>query len=269
MLKSLAIIIALFLVSFVTLISCNTATKKIETVIQKPKGKYADQLILKEDKKERECDKIRGILLGDQLWANQNLNVKTFANGDSILFAKDKVSWMKAGLNHTSAYYIDEISGDVYYNYYVLNDKRRLLNENWEIPDQFDWAFLAEFFGSKVYLDGDYPSMLTFDVKNNLFAKSIFAEGVFNKEFNFEVSGFNAQPARLIAEDGYMPPEETNYCYYWTDGKDKNQSDPIVFKISKYFTSGHVIKFASKGDGYLIRPIYKGNSAEMGAWIQN
>ncbi|MEY4571403.1 MAG: hypothetical protein RLZ10_607 [Bacteroidota bacterium] len=269
MLKSLVKINLMFLASSFILVSCSTETKKKENVIQKIQGKPVDRLIAKEEKKERECDKIRGILLGDQLWANQNLNVKTFANGDLILFAKDKVSWMKAGLNHTPAYYIDEISGDVYYNYYVLNDKRRLLNENWEIPDQFDWAFLAEFFGSKVYLDRDFPSMLTFEVKNNLLAKSIFAEGVFNKEFNFEVSGFNAQPARLIAEDGYMPPEETNYCYYWTDGQDKNKTDPLVFKLSKYFTYDHVIEVANMGDGYLIRPIYKGSSAEMGAWIEN
>ncbi len=95
------------------------------------------------------------IIIGDQIWSSENLNVVTFMNGDEILECKTEKEWKKAGKNFIPAYCSynfkndhDPIHGKLY-NWFALNDPRSLTPVGWTIPSEDDWSVLITFLGEK------------------------------------------------------------------------------------------------------------------------
>lgn len=97
--------------------------------------------------------KLRGIKLGDQVWAAANLDVVTFRNGDSIPQVRSREEWEKAGKEKRPAwcyYENDAVSGKVYgrlYNWYAVNDPRGLCPESWHVPTNEEWITLENHLG--------------------------------------------------------------------------------------------------------------------------
>ena len=95
------------------------------------------------------------VLIGEQVWMAQNLNVDKFRNGDPIPEAKTKEEWVKAGENKQPAwcYYKYEAAyGEKYgklYNWYAVNDPRGLAPKGWRIPSDDDWGRLIDYLGSE------------------------------------------------------------------------------------------------------------------------
>jgi uncharacterized protein (TIGR02145 family) len=93
------------------------------------------------------------VKIGEQIWMATNLNVETFANGDSIPEARTKAEWREASNNRKPAwcyYNNDPANGEKYgklYNWYAVNDPRGLAPEGWRIPIDTDWYQLALFLG--------------------------------------------------------------------------------------------------------------------------
>jgi uncharacterized protein (TIGR02145 family) len=93
------------------------------------------------------------VVIGNQTWMAENLNVATFRNGDPIPEAKTDEEWIKAGKNKQPAwcyYNNDPKNGHKYgklYNWHAVNDKRGLAPEGWNIPSQDDWSILVEYLG--------------------------------------------------------------------------------------------------------------------------
>ncbi len=71
-------------------------------------------------------------LFGTQKWTTANLNVSSFANGDSIFEARSAEEWEKAGVDQKPVwcnYDNDPNNGAKYgklYNWYSVNDPRGL-----------------------------------------------------------------------------------------------------------------------------------------------
>jgi uncharacterized protein (TIGR02145 family) len=93
------------------------------------------------------------VAVGNQIWMNKNLNVNTFQNGDPIFEAKTKEDWMKCDSLKQPAwcYYENNPSNDSLYgkmyNWYAVNDPRKLAPAGWHVASDNEWLTMLEFLG--------------------------------------------------------------------------------------------------------------------------
>ena len=93
------------------------------------------------------------VVIGNQTWMAENLNVSTFRNGDSIPEAKTLEKWKEAEEKKQPAWsYFDNnrTNGDKYgklYNWYAVNDTRGLPPPGYHIPTDTEWKNLSKFLG--------------------------------------------------------------------------------------------------------------------------
>lgn len=98
-------------------------------------------------------DSNEGILVGEQVWMSENLNVDKFRNGDPIPEAKTDLEWNLAAVNHLPAwcyYDNDPDNGERFgkiYNWYAISDSRGIAPEGWRVPTETDWLRLADYLG--------------------------------------------------------------------------------------------------------------------------
>jgi uncharacterized protein (TIGR02145 family) len=91
------------------------------------------------------------IKIGNQEWITRNLDVDRFRNGDFIPHVESNEEWKKAGENGQPAwcyYDNDPENGKKYgklYNWYAVNDPRRLAPESWHVPTDEEWTSLVKF----------------------------------------------------------------------------------------------------------------------------
>ena len=97
------------------------------------------------------------VVIGNQTWMTQNLNVSTFRNGDPIPEARTNEEWEKAGKESKPAwcYYDNDPKNDPkygkLYNWYAVNDPRGLAPSGWHISTDAEWMVLIEFLGGELY----------------------------------------------------------------------------------------------------------------------
>lgn len=95
------------------------------------------------------------VVVGDQQWISQNLNVDHFANGDPITMVRTKEEWKLAGEKKIPAwcyYNNDPSNGDTYgklYNWYAVHDPRSLAPKGWHVPNETDWNMLIDYLGGE------------------------------------------------------------------------------------------------------------------------
>ncbi len=96
------------------------------------------------------------VTIGKQVWSTTNLDVTSFRNGDAIPHAKTEEEWKKAGENRQPAwcyYNNDSANGIKYgklYNWYAVNDARRIAPKDWHIPSDKEWTALTNYLGGEV-----------------------------------------------------------------------------------------------------------------------
>jgi uncharacterized protein (TIGR02145 family) len=93
------------------------------------------------------------VKIGNQQWMVANLNVSRFRNGDPIPQAKTAREWEQAGKQQRPAWCYFENDprhckkyGKLY-NWYAVNDPRGLAPKGWRLPNNEDWAELADRYG--------------------------------------------------------------------------------------------------------------------------
>lgn len=95
------------------------------------------------------------VLIGNQIWANVNLNTTTFRNGDQIQEAKTSEEWELANQERRPVwchYDNDPLNGAKYgkiYNWYAVIDPRGLAPNGWHIPSKDAWNDLFDYLGSQ------------------------------------------------------------------------------------------------------------------------
>ena len=104
------------------------------------------------------------INIGNQIWMVENLNVDKFRNGDPIPHCKTIEEWTEAGYEGKPAwcYYENNTEkGNIYgklYNWYAVNDPRRLEPAGWHVPTDEEWKVLEMVLGmSRAEVDGFGP----------------------------------------------------------------------------------------------------------------
>ena len=90
------------------------------------------------------------VKIGNQWWMAENLKVTQFRNGDEIPNVFNGKAW--AGIDNSALCFYDNdmINADTYgalYNWFAVNDARKIEPEGWHIPSDEEWATLIEYLG--------------------------------------------------------------------------------------------------------------------------
>lgn len=88
------------------------------------------------------------VIIGDQEWTLNNLDVTTFRNGDPIPQVTDPVEWSNLTTPAWCYYNNDPTNGAKYgklYNWYAVMDSRGLAPQGWHIPSLQEWENLLDY----------------------------------------------------------------------------------------------------------------------------
>src|SRR5436190_21272120 len=81
------------------------------------------------------------VKIGDQWWMAENLKVKKYSNGTSILNGQDSIDWVQS----TGAYCLydnNTSSPGLLYNWFTVTDISNIAPAGWHIPTDEEWKTL-------------------------------------------------------------------------------------------------------------------------------
>ncbi len=90
------------------------------------------------------------IKIGDQWWLAENLRVTHYRNGDAIPNIKDNTAWSTLSTGAYCAYNNDNGNIETYgvlYNWYAVDDSRKIAPAGWHVPTDADWKELEMYLG--------------------------------------------------------------------------------------------------------------------------
>lgn len=142
------------------------------------------------------------VKIGNQVWMNENLNVRTFRNGDTILLCTSHEAWRNAGEQRIPAmvyYDFSDYFGSKHgalYNAWAVMDERGLAPDGWHIPsaDEVDSLF------------GDFPLQPAYlsVPGNQVDGTGPWFTTMYSAREQRDSLGFHAYPAGEIP--GYLEP---------------------------------------------------------------
>jgi uncharacterized protein (TIGR02145 family) len=86
------------------------------------------------------------VKIGNQWWMAENLKVKSFSDGTLIRNAESDMNW-KEELAGFSLYRNDVNSPGLLYNWFAVNDVRKIAPAGWHVATESDWQNLETFLG--------------------------------------------------------------------------------------------------------------------------
>jgi len=139
-------------------------------------------------------------------WMTRNLDVATYANGDTIPMVTDAAAWaaLTTGAycyyNNDSATYA-AVYGKLY-NWYAINDSRGLAPDGYHVPSEFEWSTLGTALGGNSSAGGWMKEIGT----ANWNAPNTGATNY---------SNFTARPGGYRDANGVFH-QEGDFGYWWT-----------------------------------------------------
>ena len=189
------------------------------------------------------------IMIGDYSWMMENLDVTTFANGDTIPQAKTKAEWLKAIENRQPAWcYYDNQSEPKYgklYNWFAVNDSRRLGRGQNELPSVEAWKNLIEELGGTYKASDKMKSLKGWDKPKDFYGD---ANGS-----NF--SGFCGLPGGYRNTEGAF--ESVKYLGIWWTSSPNGYEEAYCYQLSYDDDASLKDKSALKSCGFSVRLCYQ------------
>ena len=107
----------------------------------------------------------QGVRIGGQIWMKENLRVSRYNNGDLIPIETDNTAWVGLTTGGRSWYDNDSTTyenpyGNLY-NWYAVNDSRKLCPEGWHVPTDAEWTTLITYLGGDLVAGGVMKSTVT------------------------------------------------------------------------------------------------------------
>ncbi len=164
------------------------------------------------------------VIIGNQEWTSENLNVEHYRNGDIIPQVQDWNTFFNLTTGAWCYYEHIWANGRSYgklYNWYAVSDSRGLAPEGWHIPSEEEWKQLEDALGGYLLAGGKLKA-------TTLWAKP-------NKGATNE-SGFTALPGGIRQAEGY--PTMDYYGYFWSSSESN-----ILFAWSRVLNSHDVSVF--------------------------
>jgi uncharacterized protein (TIGR02145 family) len=93
------------------------------------------------------------LVIGTQVWLQENLKVTHYRNGDSIPVVSDSIAWGKLTTGACCDYGNLPVNGTIYgklYNWYAIEDYRRIAPSGWHVSTDADWAELSNSLGGEL-----------------------------------------------------------------------------------------------------------------------
>jgi len=106
---------------------------------------------------------LASVVIGDQKWSAQNLNVTKYRNGDDIIEVTDPTAWAALTTGARCWYNNDPATDTMLYNWYAVNDPRGLAPQGWWIPTQYEWQQLSTYLGGDTISGGHLKEQETFN----------------------------------------------------------------------------------------------------------
>lgn len=94
------------------------------------------------DGNEYEADTV-----GTQIWMTENLKASRYNNGDSITGNLSLIDWMNFTEGAYAVFQDVAVNNTIYgklYNWYAVNDPRRICPAGWHIPSDHEWKILIQ-----------------------------------------------------------------------------------------------------------------------------
>ena len=133
------------------------------------------------------------VVIGTQVWMEENLKTTKYRNGDSIPNVIDPSNWESLTTGAYCWYNNDASYKSIYgalYNGFVLNDSRNIAPVGWHLPSDDEWKTLEKFLGMNSWdLDNE---IWRYSGDVGMKIKSI--SGWANNSNGDNSSGFNALP---------------------------------------------------------------------------
>jgi len=97
------------------------------------------------------------ITIGTQVWMVENLKTTKYRNGASIPNVSTNAQWEVLGTGAYCNYNNDVLNANTYgrlYNWFAVNDSRKLAPEGWHISSYADWYTLINYLGGESVAGG-------------------------------------------------------------------------------------------------------------------
>jgi len=153
------------------------------------------------------------IKIGNQWWMAENLKVTHYNDGAEVPNITDMADWKNTTNGACCSYYNDSNHLSTYgllYNWYAVNDIRKLAPEGWHIPTDEEWKQLEIYLGLSESEADEYGARGT-DEGSKLKSTS----GWHNDGNGTDESGFTALPGGNRNDLGTFG-EITKKSQFWT-----------------------------------------------------
>jgi uncharacterized protein (TIGR02145 family) len=93
------------------------------------------------------------IKIGTQVWMAENLKTTKYSNGSNIPKINDNTAWSNMTTGARCYYNNDSTTNKAIYgglyNYYAVNDSRKISPIGWHIPTYAEWTILVNYLGGE------------------------------------------------------------------------------------------------------------------------
>jgi uncharacterized protein (TIGR02145 family) len=193
------------------------------------------------------------VKIGNQWWMAENLNVKRYRNGDTIINVGNRLDSAIWNRTITGAYYQGSIG--LLYNWYAAGDQRNIAPAGWHVPTDDEWKELEMQVGMSKE-DADKINWRGADEGNKLKIQGEGSSVWSNPTNKYEVwgtneSGFSATGDGCVMFNGILGQPGANYeGFWWTSTEQGNDAwyryldynKPNVFRFYGAVTYGFSIR---------------------------
>lgn len=102
---------------------------------------------------DQEGNVYRTVMIGAKEWMAENLNTASYNNGNPILTGLSAANWQASSVgawNYFNGDAANECPQGKMYNWYAVNDTRKLCPTGWHVPNESDWSALEFALGGQI-----------------------------------------------------------------------------------------------------------------------
>jgi uncharacterized protein (TIGR02145 family) len=192
--------------------------------------------------KDRDGNIYHTIKIGTQTWMLENLKTTKYSNGDPIPNVIDSLAWANLITGAYCNFNNDENNSVIYgrlYNWYSVNDSRKLAPVGWHVPNDSEWRTLTDYLGGEEHAGSklkEAGNAHWFDDNSDATNES----------------GFTGLPGGQRSYNYNGQFWDLNYFGYWWSSQENSPSTSFSFIL---YTSGEAAHQSTlkKASGFSVR----------------
>jgi uncharacterized protein (TIGR02145 family) len=183
------------------------------------------------------------VKIGDQYWTQQNLDVLTYRNGDTIPQVTVPTAWAALTTGAWCYFINDPANGVIYgkiYNWYAVNDPRGLAPQGWHIATNDELQTLRNTLGGSAVAGGKLKTAGT-------------SRWISPNNGGTNESGFSALPGSYRDNNGTFYNFTGQLGYWWTATEaTENTSNAYYYLLSNSLADA-LRGYENKKRGFYVR----------------